>query len=203
MKAENPETGEGHPAALVEEHEDLQKVLETVDPPLPARGLFEFYDRLREKVLHAVEEKGGSFGEKVAEALLLVPDIFILLVRLVLDSEVPGGARALIAGALAYFILPLDLLPEAILGPGGYLEDLILAAAVLSQAFSGELEKYAQKHWTGSHELTHVLERLTQSGEELLDATVHGRLRRLLSHRGVDLGGSVKKIRKPDDSEEP
>lgn len=176
---------------LAEDHE-LQRTLETDQPPLPAHGLFEFYDRLREKVLRAVEEKGGSFGERVAEALLLVPDIFILLVRLALDPEVPGGARALIAGALAYFILPVDLVPEAILGPAGYIEDLILAAAVLSQAFSGELEKYAVKHWSGPHELSHVLERLTQSAEELLDASAHGKLRRLLSRRGVELKDSRK-----------
>jgi uncharacterized membrane protein YkvA (DUF1232 family) len=185
-------TGErGEPATLAEDHE-LHRTLAATEPPLPERGLFEFYDRLRERVLRAVEEKGGSFGEKLAEALLLVPDIFILLVRLALDPEVPGGARALIAGALAYFILPLDLVPEAILGPGGYIEDLILAAAVLSQAFSGELEKYAVKHWSGPHELTHVLERLTQSAEELLDTTVHGRLRRLLSRRGIELKDSRK-----------
>ena len=49
-------------------------------------------------------------------ALLLVPDVFILLVRLALDKDVPGSARAMIGGALAYFVLPFDLLPEAILG---------------------------------------------------------------------------------------
>jgi uncharacterized membrane protein YkvA (DUF1232 family) len=198
MKSANPEPGEDHSEALTEEHEDLHQVFQAHEPPLPARGLFEFYDRLRERVLRAVEEKGGSFGEKAAEALLLVPDIFILLVRLALDPEVPGGARALIAGALAYFILPLDLVPEAILGPAGYIEDLILAAAVLSQAFSGELEKYAAKHWSGPHELPHVLERLTQSAEELLDATAHGKLRRLLSRRGVEL----KESRKSGDSDQ-
>src|SRR3954462_14713527 len=32
---------------------------------------------------------------------------------LALDKEVPGSARAMIGGALAYFILPIDLLPEA------------------------------------------------------------------------------------------
>ena len=77
----------------------------------------------------------------------------MLLVRLSLDKNVPTQARMLIGGALAYFVLPFDLLPEAIVGVGGYVDDLVLATAVLSQAFGGELEPYARKHWSGSEDL--------------------------------------------------
>src|SRR5687768_14301139 len=73
--------------------------------------LLGFYDRLRERILETVERRGGRLGSASVRALLLVPDIFMLLVRLALDPEVPGGTRALIGGALAYFILPIDLLP--------------------------------------------------------------------------------------------
>src|SRR3954449_1993566 len=121
---------------------------------LPSSGLLSFYDRLREKILRAVEKRSGRRGARLTEdavrALLLVPDVFILLVRLMLDKEVPGSARAMIGGAIAYFILPIDLLPEAFLGPAGYLDDLVLAVAVLAQAFGGDLEPYARKHWSGS-----------------------------------------------------
>src|SRR5262245_59645581 len=54
-------------------------------------GLLSFYDRLREKILQAVEKRGGRLGEGAVRALLLVPDVFILLVRLSLDREVPGS----------------------------------------------------------------------------------------------------------------
>src|SRR4051794_23474892 len=98
---------------------------------LPSSGLLSFYDRLREKILELVEKRAGRPGGKLTEdavrLLLLVPDVFILLVRLALDKDVPGSARAMIGGAVAYFILPFDLLPEAVLGPGGHLDDLVLA----------------------------------------------------------------------------
>src|SRR5687767_6065257 len=87
-------------------------------------GLLSFYDRLRERILAAVEKRGGKMGSTTVKALLVVPDIFILLARLALDKQVPAPSRALIAGALVYFVMPADLLPEAILGVGGYLEDL-------------------------------------------------------------------------------
>lgn len=150
--------------------------------------LLGFYDRLRERVLQAVERHGGRYSEATAEALLLVPDIFLLLTRLSLDRRVPPRARALIAGTLAYFVLPMDLLPEALLGPVGYLDDLVLAAAVLSQVFGGELESYARVHWSGKHELTKVLERITGSADALLGAGLYGRLRKLLARHGIRLG---------------
>lgn len=158
---------------------------------LPTSGLLSFYDRLREKILELIEKRAGRPGGKLTEdtvrLLLLVPDVFILLVRLALDKDVPGSARAMIGGAIAYFILPFDLLPEAVLGPVGYLDDLVLAVAVLAQAFGGDLEPYARKHWSGSEDLRVVLQDITGTARSLLGEKVYDRLRRLLSRRGIEL----------------
>lgn len=156
-------------------------------------GLLSFYDRLREKILHTIEKREGRRGAKLTEgtvrALLLVPDVFILLVRLALDKNVPGSTRALIGGAIAYFILPIDLLPEAILGGAGYIDDLVLATAVLAQAFGGDLEPYARKHWSGSEDLRVVLRDISETAQSLLGQNLYGKLRKLLSRRGVEMEG--------------
>ncbi|HSL84989.1 MAG TPA: DUF1232 domain-containing protein [Thermoanaerobaculia bacterium] len=154
---------------------------------LPSSGLLSFYDRLRERMVGGVEGKGGRWAEGTVRALLLVPDVFILLVRLALDKEVPAQARMLIGGALAYFVLPFDLLPEALVGVGGFLDDLVLATAVLAQAFSGELEPYARKHWSGSEDLRVVIQDITYAAENLLGAKLYGRLKALLARRGIRL----------------
>lgn len=159
---------------------------------LPSSGLLSFYDRLRERIVESVEKRGGRAGEASVRALLLVPDVFMLLVRLAVDKEVPSSARMLIGGALAYFVLPIDLLPEAILGVGGYVDDLVLAIAVLSQAFSGDLEPYARKHWSGTEDLRVVLRDITYTAESLLGAKTYGRLKDLLKRRGIDLPETAK-----------
>lgn len=171
-----------------EEHEasSAEALAQSAEPP--HEELLGFYDRLRGRILDAVERHGGRFGETTVEALLLAPDLFLLLVRLSLDRRVPTRARALIAGTLAYFILPTDLLPEALLGPAGYLDDLVLTAAVLAQVFGGELDTYTRVHWSGKHELTRVLERLIDSADTLLPTGLYGRLRRLLARHGIKLG---------------
>jgi uncharacterized membrane protein YkvA (DUF1232 family) len=151
----------------------------------PSAGLLSFYDRLRDRVVDAVERRGGKLGPAVVKALLLVPDVFILMVRLTLDREVPASARAMIGGALAYFILPVDLLPEAVIGAGGYLDDLVLASAVLAQTFSGELEPYARKHWSGREDLREVLADVAEAAQGLLGHDMYGRVRKLLGKRGI------------------
>jgi len=157
---------------------------------LPHHDLLGFYDRLRSRVLDTVERRAGKLPEDVIIALLLVPDIFILLVRLTLDKEVPRRARILIGGALAYFISPIDLLPELILGPIGYLDDLVVAVAVLSQVFTGDLEPYARKHWTGRQDLRVVLHDISSAARTLLGPAVHDRLKRLLARQGIALDDS-------------
>jgi uncharacterized membrane protein YkvA (DUF1232 family) len=153
----------------------------------PGGRLLSYYDRLRSQVLDAAEKKSHKLGKPAVEALLLVPDVFVLLVRLMLDKDVPADARALIGGALAYFILPFDLFPEAAVGGVGYLDDLVLASAVLSQALGGELEPFAKKYWNGEQELREVLHDISKSAGTLLGRDLYGRLKRSLARRGVDV----------------
>lgn len=157
---------------------------EAAGDELPSQGLLSFYDRLRSRIeSHAAERA----GEKTAEILLLVPDVFVFLLRLMLDPEVPRAKRALIGSAIAYFVLPVDLLPEAMIGPGGYLDDLVLALAVLSQSFGSDLEPFARKYWSGSQSLRKVIRDVLQSAHGLLGTDLHGRLRKALAKRGIDL----------------
>lgn len=153
---------------------------------MPSSGLLSFYDRLRVKIIKTVEKRGGKLGETAVRALLLVPDVFMLLARLALDKEVPGSTRAMIGGALAYFVLPADLLPEMLLGGIGFMDDLVLATAVLSQAFGGDLEPYARKHWSGSEDLRVVLQDVSETAQSLLGQNLYGRLKGLMSRRGIE-----------------
>ncbi len=159
--------------------------LEAAGPPaeLPSRGLLSFYDRLRARVEAAVA--GGRASGAAAEALLLVPDVFVFLTRLALDRDVPASSRRLIGGALVYFVVPFDLLPEAVLGAGGYLDDLVLACAVLAAAFGDDLAPWAEKHWSGSRRLREVLADVSRGADSLLGEGLYRRLRGLLARRGI------------------
>jgi uncharacterized membrane protein YkvA (DUF1232 family) len=150
------------------------------EPTETGAHLVPVYDRLRRRVLEAVERRGGRLGVDAVRVLLLVPDIFLLLVRLVLDREVPAATRALIGSVLAYFIVPIDLLPEGLLGGAGFLDDMVLATATLAHAFGGGLEPFARKHWSGPEDLRLVLREVTAAAHRLLSGRTRRRLDELL-----------------------
>jgi len=85
----------------------------------------DLYRELRGKVALWATEKGGYF--KYAEYLCLPPDFLYLLGRLMLDKRVPVKAKAKVGLVLVYFISPFDIIPEFLLGPIGFGDDIILA----------------------------------------------------------------------------
>jgi uncharacterized membrane protein YkvA (DUF1232 family) len=151
-----------------------------LDPP----KLLSFYDRLRERVVAAAGRRVPLLRRERMDVLLLAPDVFMLLVRLALDPRVPSSSRGLIAGALSYFILPVDLWPEAVLGLGGFVDDLALATAVLSTALGSELEPIAERYWSGSQSLRTALSAIARSANGLLGPGVRSRLRRVVRRLG-------------------
>jgi uncharacterized membrane protein YkvA (DUF1232 family) len=164
-----------------------QELVPAFESPAAERRLLSFYDRLRDRVSTRVEGRGGRLGSAASTALLLVPDIFILLLRLSLDREVPAENRRLLGGALLYFLVPLDLFPEMFVGPAGYLDDLVLACVVLAQALGPEVEARAAAHWNGPTELRLALTQIVRSAESLLGGGLYARLRALLARRGLEL----------------
>ena len=162
-----------------------------IEDELPSRGLLSFYDRLRARIVGFAERRGDKLGRRASEALLLVPDVFMLLVRLALDADVPQSTRLLLGGAIVYFVTPIDLLPEGFIGPIGYIDDLVLAVAVLSQAFGRELEDYSRKYWSGRQKIRVVFRDVLEASEALLGYNVYDRLKRVLAKRGVDLDAAT------------
>ena len=81
-----------------------------------------------------------------------------------------------------------DLLPEAFLGPAGFLEDVVLAAAVLSVALGPDLEAIAEGYWNGSQRLRVVLRDVSEVAYNVLGHNLYVRLQRLLARRGIHLG---------------
>ena len=151
--------------------------------PLEEARLLGFYDRVRDRIERHLERRAGKLGKGSAQALLLVPDVLLLLTRLFLDREVPRSTRAIIGGALAYFLLPADLAPEIVIGPIGFLDDLIIASTVLAQALGPDLESHAERYWSGSGRLREMLSEITRTGNQLLGADLSKRVDQVIARR--------------------
>lgn len=105
----------------------------------------DFYQKIRKQIEAYLEKKDFKYGD----ILMLAPDFFHLLVKLSLDKRVSKDKKIKLVAAIAYFISPLDLLPEAILGPIGYMDDIAIAAYVLNDFINHEEMDILYEHWAG------------------------------------------------------
>ena len=150
----------------------------TVGPVSEARAN-RFYDKIRGRIHDYVESKGESLG-KAADYLLLAPDVFILLWRLVQDARVGTNDKMLLGTGVAYYIFPIDLLPEAFMGPMGYTEDLIFGVLILAKILKDTPAEVLEDHWSGDGDLLEMIRNVLQSAEDMVSKDVLERIRRVV-----------------------
>ncbi len=109
----------------------------------------DFYLKLRKKITAFLEKKNTPY----TDVLLLAPDLFHLLVKLTMDDRVPSKEKAKFIGVIAYFISPIDLLPEFLLGPIGYLDDIALTAYVLNNYINKTDAQIVRELWAGDQDI--------------------------------------------------
>ncbi|HSP15949.1 MAG TPA: DUF1232 domain-containing protein [Thermoanaerobaculia bacterium] len=153
----------------VQTHDDLV--------PMPAGRANRFYDRLRQRI-HAYLERRGALAERFGDYLLLVPDVFILLWRLTTDARVSGKNKVLLGSGIAYFIFPFDIVPEAIVGPIGFLDDLVFAVYVLNKMLSDTDPEILREHWSGHGDLLESMRKVLSGADRLVTDKVADKLKK-------------------------
>ena len=108
-----------------------------------------FYKTLRLNVLAWAAKHAGS---GLVELILNVPDFFYLLFKLAGDPDVPEKSRAQLILALAYFLSPIDVIPD-FLGGVGWLDDLYVALLAVNSLMSSVGPEVVERHWLGEGEL--------------------------------------------------
>ena len=115
------------------------------------------YDRLRAQIMDP--DPGEASG--LRELLFLLPDLAVLLFRLMRDDRVPVGSKAIAVLGAAYLISPIDLMPAMLLGPIGLLDDLIVVGAVLSRMLNRVHPDVVRSHWSGQGDALDSIQRVT------------------------------------------
>lgn len=111
----------------------------------------EFYNELREMVKELEEE----YDNEVLEVLLLLPDMFVYLCRLIKIEDFSDEYKLKLILAIIYIVSTLDVLPEAIIvGPVGYIDDAYWAIKVIKEGFTDEVinPELLKEIWPGRTE---------------------------------------------------
>lgn len=117
----------------------------------------------------------------VMDTIRQIPAYLKLLAGLLTDRRVATIDKALVAGAIAYILLPLDLIPDFI--PFlGEVDDVFLLVTALQRLIANAGRKVALDHWTGDvAELADLnLKRVLSAAAFFLPGGMKGKLRRLL-----------------------
>jgi uncharacterized membrane protein YkvA (DUF1232 family) len=129
------------------------------------------YDRLRAQVV--VPAPGTGSG--LRDLLLLLPDLTVLLIRLVRDDRVPVGAKVIGALGVAYVLSPIDLVPTFVFGPLGLVDDLFFVGSALSGLLNRVHPDVVRGHWSGQGDALEVIQRVALWSE----TQIRSRFRRL------------------------
>ncbi|WP_033542421.1 YkvA family protein [Planococcus sp. CAU13] len=134
--------------------------------PLPSQDeQRDFYQKLRYKVQIWVEGKTGK-GSKFLKYVMFAPDFFHLLAKLMLDGRIEAKSKSMIGAGILYFISPIDLMPEALLGPVGFADDVVVAVYIINTLLNKYPKEIIMSHWAGDEDLLVVVSRLADKGNK-------------------------------------
>ena len=138
----------------------------------------DFYKKLRRRIRRFLAGPTGK-GARWTEYLMFAPDLFHLVVKLAMDPKVTMANRMRMAAVVAYFMSPLDLIPEMVAGPIGFLDDIALAAYVLHRLINTSERAIVERHWAGEGDLLALLKRILADMNAMLGGLIAGKIERL------------------------
>ena len=160
--------------------DDLQEAMREsseLSGPVSQERADRFYDRMRNSIRNYLEKKGTLAG-KSGEYLLLAPDVFVLLWRLVNDRRVSSKNKVLLGSGIAYYLFPLDIMPEGLMGPAGYIDDLVFAVYLLQRMLSDTEPEVLRAHWSGSDDILETIQKVLNAADNLVGSDMLGKLKK-------------------------
>jgi uncharacterized membrane protein YkvA (DUF1232 family) len=127
-------------------------------------GVFDLkrFDAILEKDISGYD---GKFSRLIAEA----PALYKLMTRLLDDPDCPRSMSPLVIAAIAYFILPEDIIPEEKFGPFGYVDDIYLCAFVANEvAKESASPDILARNWEGKAPIDELVKEILDREKELI-----------------------------------
>ena len=137
----------------------------------------DFYKKLRRDVKIWIG-KHLDTESRWSEYVLVAPDLFHLLCKLSADKDVPSNKKMKLLAGIAYFISPIDLLPEMFLGAVGYLDDIAVAAYILNDLVNEVDPQIIRKHWAGEQDVLDLIKTILANADSMIGSKLWNKLKR-------------------------
>lgn len=156
----------------------------------------DFYQRVRGKIVSWAQNAGA--GKEVTKYILLIPDLMALMVRLMGDPRVSTRLKAEIAAASGYIIVPVDLMPEAVMGPAGLIDDAIVGMIALNrvvQVMGQAGEDVLRQYWDGEEDVLALMQDLLKRADSFVTGRVWKGIKTFMANAAEDLKTAADDVR--------
>ena len=134
----------------------------------------DFYDALVENL--------ESYNGEYASFIDCGPNLFKLMCD-ILEYDISQDLRKDICGAIAYYVVPMDIIPEKEYGPYGYIDDIYLSVHVLRIVGKEYGYDFIQKIWDKPQDILSVLEDCESKALEVLNEE---QIKAILTYVGLE-----------------
>ena len=124
----------------------------------------DFYDTLIDN-LNSYEEEYDSFID-------YGPELYKLLCSCLDFKEMSSDLRLSISAAIAYYVVPMDVIPETIYGPYGYIDDIYITVFVLRKIAHEFGYDFLQELWKDDEDVEKIIEICFTESVEVLEDKV-------------------------------
>src|SRR5215213_9397731 len=129
-----------------------------------------------------------SLRSRMTNLLLVIPNLILLSGRLMVDPRVPAKERLLVAGAIVYAFMPLDLIPD-MLPFVGQVDDAYLVAITLLRLMTVTDPRVVRQHWRGGGDVVELVGSTALIARKLLPR----KIRRILTEQ-VEIKPSLPEL---------
>lgn len=113
----------------------------------------------------------GEIRSRLRNFLMFLPNMVVLLGRLLKDSRVPAAEKALFAAAIIYVISPLDFIPD-IFPFIGQVDDLYVVALTILRLLNRTDAEVVRSHWSGGGDIAAFAESIASLAPIILPKRV-------------------------------
>ncbi len=144
---------------------------------------------------------------RMGNFLMFLPNMAMLLGRLLKDVRVPTAEKALFVAAIIYFVSPVDFIPD-IFPFIGQVDDIYVMALTLLRLVNRTDDRIVREHWSGGGDIVALADSVASVAPMLLPKRVSrvlsskvelapaGQVLRSVTERNTPL---VREIPQPDD----
>lgn len=119
------------------------------------------------------------FSEVVKDAALMLPNIVMLIGRLMADPRVPRRSKIALGIASAYAVSPIDLIPEFI-PVIGWADDILVVLYAIDSLVDRAGPELVQEHWHGPGDVLDLVQDVMGLARGLIPRRITAILDRLV-----------------------